>query len=286
MKKLYDLSKKYPILAGIVGFFIIYFSFLNTPAAQDQNSYKEAVLRFILTIACTAFIALISGDKILVNSSNKTAYGILMGIPLIMVNAVFGLLDLFLHLKDSDPLVQGWLPKILLSAVFYLSLGFFEETLFRALINDAILYQFRNKRGVFVAIALISSFTFGIFHVWGSDIHNLTTFAQAFLKTISCALAGFLFLTVYWKTRNIVACAIIHGICDYSTVLTMDLFTGDKEVEGYVMEGATDIGEFTVDNGVAQCFTYVIQIILLIIALLIMLRFIKTIDFKKIREEW
>ena len=286
MKKLYDLSKKYPILAGIVGFFVIYLSYLHTPAAQDPNSYKEAVLRFILTIACTGFIALISGDKILINSSNKTAYGILMGIPLIMVNAVIGILDLIIHLIDSDSLVQGWLPKILLSAVFYLSLGFFEETLFRALINDAILYQFRNKRGVFVAIALISSFTFGILHVWGSDIHNLTTFVQAVLKTITGALAGFLFLTVYWKTRNIVACAIIHGLCDFSTVVAITLFTSDEEVAGYVTEGATDLGAVTVDNGIAQSFTYVIQLILLIIAALIMLKFIKKIDFKKIREEW
>ena len=286
MKKLYDLSKKYPILVGIVGFWVIYLSFLHTPAAQDPNSYKEAVLRIILTIACTGFIALISGDKILINSSNKTAYGILMGIPLIMVNALVGILDLILHLTDSEPLVQGWLPKTILLAIFYLSLGFFEETLFRALINDAILYQFRNKRGVFVAIALISSFIFGVVHVWGSDIYNLVTFAQAFLKTISGAIAGFLFLTVYWKTRNIVACAIIHGICDFSIVIASELFTNAAEPEGYVMEGTTELGTFTVDNGIAQCVTYGIQIILLIIAVLITLKFIKSIDFKKIREEW
>ncbi len=98
MKKMYDLSKKYPILVGIVGVLVIYLSFMNTPSTPDQNSYKLSVLKIILTIACTGFIALISGNRILVNSSNKTGYGMLSGIPIIIVNGALGLLDLILNM--------------------------------------------------------------------------------------------------------------------------------------------------------------------------------------------
>lgn len=286
MKKLYDLSKKYPILVGIVGFLVIYGSFCNVPYDSNPDSYKEAVLRIVLTIACTGFIALISGDKILVNSSNKTGKGILMGIPIIMINGIFAIPMFFSKLFSSTPLVDGWLVKILLLAFYYLCLGFFEETLFRPLINDAILYQFRNKKGVFVAIALVSSFTFGIVHVWSTDIHNLVMFIQALFKTLSTAMAGFLFLTLYWRTRNIIACAIVHGLCDFVTILSLDIFKGNSVETNYVMEGTTELGNITVNMGVAQSFTYVIQIVLTIIAFLIMFKGIKKIDFMKIREEW
>ncbi len=40
-------------------------------------------------------------------------------------------------------------------------LGLYEETVFRVIINDAILYKFRNSKYVFVWIAVISSLVFG-----------------------------------------------------------------------------------------------------------------------------
>ena len=277
MKKLYDISKKYPIIVGIVGFMVIYLSFMHTPSTPDQSSYKLSVLKIIITIACTGFIALISGDKILVNSSNRTGYGMLIGIPIIMINGSLGLAGLILDFFQKEPLADGWLINVLLLALSCLAIGFFEETLFRALINDAILYQFRDKKGVFVAIAIISSFIFGLVHVLGSDVHNLLTFLQAFLKTISCAMAGFLFLTVYWKTHNIIVCVILHAISDFIPSLSYALFAKGEELESYVMDGM---------DGVAQCTGQVVQIILSVIAFLIMFKFIKSIDFKKIREEW
>ena len=47
-----------------------------------------------------------------------------------------------------------------------------------------------------------------------------------------------------------------------------------------------DYGAFKMDAGLTQSIGQIIQIILTIIAFLIMLKFIKKIDFKKIREEW
>ena len=277
MKKLYDISKKYPILVGIVGFLVIYFSFLHTPSTPSQNSYELSILKFILAIACTGFVALISGNKIIENSGNRTGYGLLIGIPIIMINGLLGILGLIIYLFGDKTLVDGWLPNLLLLALACLSIGFFEETLFRALINDAILYQFRNKKGVFVAIAITSSLAFGIVHVLGSDVHSLFTFLQALLKTISCAMAGFLILSVYWKTHNIIVCVIIHALSDFIPSISFTLFSSGEELDSYVMEGS---------EGMRQIAGQAAQIILSVIAFFILLKVIKSIDFKKIREEW
>ena len=277
MKKLYDISKKYPILVGIVGFLVIYFSFLHTPSTPSQNSYELSILKFILAIACTGFVALISGNKIIENSGNRTGYGLLIGIPIILINGLLGILGLIIYLFGDKTLVDGWLPNLLLLALACLSIGFFEETLFRALINDAILYQFRNKKGVFVAIAITSSLAFGIVHVLGSDVHSLFTFLQALLKTISCAMAGFLILSVYWKTHNIIVCVIIHALSDFIPSISFALFSNGEELDSYVMEGS---------EGMGQIAGQAAQIILSVIAFFILLKVIKSIDFKKIREEW
>ena len=277
MKKLYDISKKYPILVGIVGFLVIYLSFLHTPSTPSQNSYELSILKFILAIACTGFVALISGNKIIENSGNRTGYGLLIGIPIIMINGLLGILGLIIYLFGDKTLVDGWLPNLLLLALACLSIGFFEETLFRALINDAILYQFRNKKGVFVAIAITSSLAFGIVHVLGSDVHSLFTFLQALLKTISCAMAGFLILSVYWKTHNIIVCVIIHALSDFIPSISFTLFSSGEELDSYVMEGSEGMGQIAGQSA---------QIICSVIAFFILLKVIKSIDFKKIREEW
>ena len=286
MKKLYDISKKYPILVGIVGFLVIYLSFMNIPVASEEFSYKVVVINILLTIACTGFIALISGDKILAYSSNKTAYGLLKGIPIVIVNALLIAGPVVFYAISGKTAVHGWPLKLIWVAVFCLSIGLFEETLFRALINEAILYQFRDKKGVFVAIALISGFLFGFVHVVGADVHNFVTFLQAFLKTVNGIFFGLVLLSVYWKTRNIIACSVLHGLVDFVTYIPIVVFVSESESEGYVLEGEAELGSLTVDTGAGMCVTYGIQLALTVIALLVMLKFIKSIDFKKIREEW
>ena len=84
-------------------------------------------------------------------------------------------------------------------------------------------------------------------------------------------------MTVYWKTHNIIVCVILHAISDFIPSLSYALFAKGEELESYVMDGM---------DGVAQCTGQVVQIIFSAIAFLIMFKFIKSIDFKKIREEW
>ena len=70
-------------------------------------------------------------------------------------------LIVFFH-KDNAPA----------SAAF---VGLFEEVAFRALINDAIVYQFRSFKHVFLLSAVLSSLIFGYVHVMFVPLSRLRT---------------------------------------------------------------------------------------------------------------
>ena len=101
---------------------------------------------------------------------------------------------------------------------------------------------------------------------------------QAIGKTAEAGLFGFGLLILYWKTRNIWACAIAHGLNDFFVDFQSGLFVNEETSHGYIYEGDTAIKSI-----IMYCILSVINIIYLSI---IWKKVGKTIDFKKIREEW
>ena len=80
---------------------------------------------------------------------------------------------------------------------------------------------------------------------------------------------------------------ILAGIVGFLVIYLSFMYTpSTPDPNSYVLEGEMDYGAFKMDAGLTQSIGQIIQIILTIIAFLIMLKFIKKIDFKKIREEW
>lgn len=119
------------------------------------------------------------------------------------------------YLFSRGSLAPDWPVKMLLGIIMCLFVGLFEESVFRVVINDAILYKFRNSKYVFVWIAIISSFVFGAVHVITPKVFaSPAALGVAVLKTVSAGLLGFCFLILYWKTRNIWGIALFHAIYD------------------------------------------------------------------------
>ena len=84
--------------------------------------------------------------------------------------------------------------------------GFLEELIFRGL-----LFQAMAKDGVKSAI-IVSSVTFGIGHIVnlvnGSGAELLPNLLQ-----VLCAVAiGFAFVMIYWKTKSLMPCIIVHSV--------------------------------------------------------------------------
>lgn len=285
MKQFYGLIKKVPILGGVcvlgLGLLSIYFLDLG-----EDFTITPVLLRVLLSFVCIAFLFMISGDKVLVASGKNVGKAFKGFIPLILYSVLIGAVVFFStvfgkELADNVPSVLFW------GTLEMLGVGFFEELTFRAVLNDAILYQFRDKKGVFVAIGFISCFLFGVVHVLGADVSTPLNMAQAVLKTVTTGVWGFIMLVVFWNTHNVMVCAIVHAFYDWCSALLNSLAaTSTGEVGGYIKEGFLEVGPYSINYGYLAVVTYILQMIPMIIILLLMIPTIKKIDFKAIRNEW
>ncbi len=283
MKQFYDLMKKCPLLAGIISI-AFGVAFVLTVGSGEEFCVEALLIRIGLTFVCIAFLFMISGDKVLVNSNNQTGLAFRKFIPLLIFSFLYGLSVFLSNIKDHQ-FVPNLPLFLILGLVQVIFIGLYEELSFRAIFNDAILYQFRDKKGVFVAIAIFSCFVFGVVHVIGADCSTLLGFSQAVMKTVTTALFGFLMLVVYWKTHNILVCGIVHGLYDFGAAFVNYMFVAEH-ADGYVLSGTMELEGITVDMGLLALGMYGFQLIVMIVLEIIMLPTLKSIDFKKIREEW
>ena len=209
MKRMIDFLRTQPMLSCILGLVIGVASIKILPAG---TSLQEGVVRMLLTATMAFFLYFISGEKTLQACDNETGYVLKVAAPMLIVSILFGGFSL-IGSAFTLPLRQDWLFELLSTIYMCLFVGLFEELCFRAIINDALVYQFRNFKYVFVVSAIFSSIIFGYVHVLGITPDTPAILAQIIGKTVSTALFGFALLILYWKTRNIWACGLSCYVC-------------------------------------------------------------------------
>ena len=276
MRKAIDFLKKHPVITGIIGVTI---GVAATKVFVQSTIDRIALLRIILTMAMAMFVYLISGERSFENCHTTTGYvikwGILTVIPELLLLAAFALT----FVSGEGTLAPGWPTRVLFAVCACLFVGLFEELTFRVMINDAIVYRFRDHKHVFLWIAIISSLVFGAVHViTGSIFTSPMAFGLAVLKTLSAGFSGMCWLLLYWKTRNIWGIALLHALCDFPSFLQSALTEVNVSLGG--------AGHYT-GAGKAGLGVYLIQIACSVIAWIILWRKVgKTIDFEEIRKTW
>ena len=107
------------------------------------------------------------------------------------------------------------LPMIVYFFIVTLVIGIYEELLCRGL----LFHSFRNyfgdtNKGIYLS-AIFSSLVFGIMHlvnlIWSPSLVISTT-----CQVIYATFVGFLFCVIYYRSKNLVACMLLHGIFDFT----------------------------------------------------------------------
>ena len=84
--------------------------------------------------------------------------------------------------------------------------GFLEELIFRGL-----LFQAMAKDGVKSAI-IVSSVTFGIGHIVNLINGSGAELLPNLLQVLYAVAIGFAFVMIYWKTKSLMPCIIVHSV--------------------------------------------------------------------------
>ena len=268
--------KKQPLVTAAVAIAVAMAAIKLIPC---KEFLQLGIVRMVLCFAMLFFLYLISGEKSMgtsdANNTGTTWYVIKASLGFWILAVIAGVVA---FLGTIEEFTKGWLINLITLFFMMLFSGLFEELAFRAVLNDAVIYQFRSSRHVFRISAVVTSLVFGAAHVIGSDLSTLSAIGQAAMKTLFTGIIGLAFLLLYWKTRNIWACGLVHGIYDF-------LASFSRAFSGNTME----VNYVTADMEIGMSFivTYTVFIlIVLVITLFIWKKIRKDIDFEKIRETW
>lgn len=274
LKKIVEYLKKHPIITAAL---TVIFGTVCVYTIPVENNFHRFLVRTALCGFVSFVLYQISGEKTFESSYKNTGYVIKYFSAFLVISLIQGILLLLGNIQSST-MVDNPVIGLLNTFLFFISVGLFEELLFRAVINDAILYELRDKKNVFIIIALVSSLVFGAIHTVDVDVTSLTAWALAIGKTLETAVFGFVSLILYWKTRNVWACGIAHGLYDFLTAFSTGIFKSTQETLSYVAVN---------DNSSYSLIMYGVRtVIALIITFIIWKKVSKTIDFDKIRREW
>ena len=277
LKKYIEFMKKSPLITAAlcIVYVVVCFKTVHT----DTN-FQFFIVRTMLCGSACFFLYQISGDKTLTSCYVSTGYVILNSMGFLVMSLIMGSVLLLSNIEEQVPLNDNPVLGLIIVFLMFISVGLFEELAFRAVINDAIIYKFREKKYVFVLSAVVSSLVFGAAHIVGEfDAASAIAWGQAVAKTLETGVFGLALLILYWKTRNIWACGVAHGLFDLFAGYTEGLFVPMKT------SGSSYIN--TSEDGLQILITYfVIAAINVVLTFIVWKRVGKTIDFEKIRREW
>ena len=273
--------KKHPLVTGIV---TVALCGAAVPVL-DGDSVKGIYLRILMSVVCGAAAFSISGTKVFEDLDKNIGYVLRWFGGFLIFSAVQGISGLVVQASKGMPLVSGWPKEVCITALYMISVGLFEELCFRVVINDSLLYSFRDHKYIFVWIALVSSLVFGYIHVAAYTFSTPSMVAQGVLKTVSAGITGFALLILYWKTRNFWAIAIAHALLDGLAYIHVAFF-GSNSSGNYVAEGTIVADGIAYDQGLVMIIYYSGQFFVNLICALVLIKVLKSIDFEKIRREW
>lgn len=182
-------------LAVTIGLIIIYVV-SNSICAQNfkLTDYRTAICNMALSLAILVFI---------IKNNLREYYGLIK-----LTNSKRFLYFLPLYLIVSVNFWNGinmnhTIPEIIFFIISMIGVGFLEEIIYRG-----FLFKMMEKDNVKLAV-IVSSITFGIGHI--VNLLNGEAFIPTLLQICYSTSIGFLFVTIFQKSKSLLPCIIAHS---------------------------------------------------------------------------
>ena len=192
-----------PICILLIVFYII----INSLCLElfGINDFRSVVVNTLFSFGLLMFISKMDKEEYygLVGIKNTKQY--LYFIPLILILSV--------NLWNGINITGTW-KEIVFFILNMLNVGFIEEIIFRG-----FLFKMMEKDNLRNAI-IVSSITFGVGH-----IVNLLMGAElvsTLLQIVYATSIGYLFVTIFYKSKSLVPCIITHSIMNALSVFNIE----------------------------------------------------------------
>lgn len=257
MQTLRKLARRYAVAVALAAYVIGLVCLYNLPVTEGL--WGEAAGRMVLAAVAAAVLALATGWRGLRPSAVGLTETLRMCWFMILIMCFLGFYSIWAQLRFDMPMRPDWLLTTVKVIVLCLSVGAFEELLFRGVLFDYLLERWGKTTTGIITAVMVSSALFGFAHVVPALIENTAVgglgVSQAVLKIVQAGMMGVLLCAVVLKTKNIWNAVLIHALIDFFPILSTYLFT---------TTGATS-GEYVssdVSTGIVVIIVYVICILL------------------------
>jgi len=151
---------------------------------------------------------------------NRFWYGILLGIPLIIMGFSSGIIS---NIEQFDSYSFLGIPNLLSFTVSMFFVGFAEEVVFRGLLLNNMMEKWGSTYGGVWKSIFVSAAIFGIVHLSNIFIAPIITVV---VQAINAMSGGVLFSAIYIRTKNIWAVIAIHALTNWLALIIQVCFTG------------------------------------------------------------
>ncbi|MDO9629402.1 MAG: type II CAAX endopeptidase family protein [Acholeplasmataceae bacterium] len=227
----------------MVFFMLFDFNLFNHP--KDNSIITRSILRFL---GGTAFVVmLISFGYSSILSFKNVKKSLLIMIPAFIIS--INNFPIIAYLSGRTTLTEP-IYRVYLFLIECLSVGFFEEILFRGIILMFLVKKLEHvKNGLLISIVL-SSLMFGFIHIL--NLYSGASVSSTFLQIGYSFLIGMMWAVMFLKTGNLWLVMLLHATFNFFGQVMFYLGRVDGRYDIYT------IGITALFAGIAAAYTYVI----------------------------
>ncbi len=182
--------------------------FLNISVLPDE--FRNRILVKIIQQSCGIGAAILLCIRLKIRLFGRIENSLYL-LPCLLI--AIDNFQFFAYFSGKMQLVRISVWDILLFAGYCLSIGLFEELIFRGIVFSIIAGLFSKDRKGFLKTYIISSVLFGVSHIFnGISLGTL-------LQIGYTILTGGLFAFCLIKTKNILCSAFVHGLYNFCGLL-------------------------------------------------------------------
>lgn len=243
----------------------------------DESHLISIIASLIQCLMLCGCLYVISRTKAFEKCRGGTGYVLKNGWPVLILPLAFFCIGLLSPIKEGTPLNPDWPVRVVTGFVEMLLAGLGEELCFRAVACEALLPKLRNTKHPFLFTVLISGIVFGLMHVALEGIDGWMSVLLGFMKILTTGLFGASMMILYWKTRNVLAIGLLHGLYDFFSTFIEYLFAIEVTEEEISYTG----------GGIETLIVYAIQTAVNLLVLRAVYKNTgRSADYQQILENW